>query len=67
MKDLKELISEVIKDANDGTHVSNRVTSFTNYDSKYIFPKNVVKVSVELTTGKTFTIDVTDYFYGEEK
>ena len=48
-------------------HLSNRVTSFTNYDSKYVFPKNVVKVNVELKNGQTFTIDVTDYFYGEEK
>lgn len=65
--ELKELISNIIRDAEHSQYVSERVTSYTNYDSRYVFPKSTVIVKVELKSGKTLSIDVTDYFEKEIK
>lgn len=65
--ELKQLISNIIRDAEHSQYVSERVISYTNYDSRYVFPKSTVIVKVELKSGKTLSIDVTDYFEKEIK
>lgn len=58
---VEELLVRIINDLKEGK-VDDRVVSYANYDSNYVFPKPKVIVQVEMTNGKTAKIDITDYF-----
>lgn len=63
MNELKELITKIIK----SKEMDDRIISFTDLKNKYVNLKPAVKVTVELTDGKSYVIDVTDYFEGVVK
>lgn len=67
MEDLQKLITGIVRDLEDDNQMNERLTQFVDYKNKYVVLKPSVKVSVELTNGRTFTIDVTDYFEGVVK
>ena len=60
---LEKIVSEIIQNV-DVEKLDKRIDTYTDFKSKYVVLKPVVKVSVELTSGKKFTIYVTDYFEG---
>lgn len=60
---LEKVVSEIIQNV-DVEKLDKRIDTYTDFKSKYVVLKPAVKVSVELTSGKKFTIDVTDYFEG---
>lgn len=60
---LEEVVSEIIQNV-DVEKLDKRIDTYADYKSKYVVLQPKVKVSVELTNGKKFTIDVTDYFKG---
>lgn len=63
MEDLQKLLTNIIKGL-DKEHLDNRINTFVDYKTKYVVLKPCVKVKVELTEGKIFEIDITDYFEG---
>ncbi len=63
---LESLLSRLIQNVKEGK-LDERITSYENYDSNYVFPKPRVIVKIELTSGKTAKIDITDYFEEETK
>ena len=65
-EDLESLLSRLIQNVKEGK-LDERIISYANYDSNYVFPKPKVIVQVELTNGKTAKIDITDYFKEETK
>ena len=63
---LQELITRIIENL-DTNQLDERITSYTDFKSRYVVLRPSVKVDVDLTDGKTFKIDVTDYFEGVAK
>ena len=66
MEDLQKLISRIVQNIEDN-EMDERIVGFTDAKNKYVNLRPVVKVNVELTNGRTLTIDVTDYFEGVVK
>lgn len=62
-EELRELIARLIQDV-DVEKLDKRIDTYVDYKSKYVVLKPSVKVEVELTNGKKFTLDITDYFEG---
>ena len=58
---LEELVKRIIQNI-DTEKFDERVETYVNYNSKYTVLKPSVKVEVELTCGKIFKFDVSDYF-----
>ena len=65
-EELRELIANIIQNI-DFEKLDSRIDSYVDFKSKYVVLKPSVKVDVELTNGKKFSIDVTDYFEGVAK
>ena len=65
-EELQGLIAKIIENL-DASKLDERITSYTDFKSKYVVLRPSVKVDVELTDGKKFTIDITDYFEGVAK
>lgn len=65
-EELRGLIANIIQNI-DAEKLDSRIDSYADYKSKYVVLKPSVKVDVELTNGKKFTIDITDYFEGVAK
>ena len=63
---LEELVTRVVQNL-DVEKLDKRVETYVDFKSKYVVLKPSVKVNVELTDGRKFTIDVTDYFGGVVK
>ena len=63
---LEELVTRVVQNL-DVEKLDKRVETYVDFKSKYVVLKPSVKVNVELTDGRKFTIDVTDYFKGVVK
>ena len=63
MEDLQALITRIVQNI-DKNHLDERIFNFTDYKNKFVVLKPSVKVEVELTEGKVFRIDVSDYFEG---
>ncbi len=66
MEDLQKLISRIVENLEDN-ELDERVLYFHDTKSKYTNLRPVVKVNIELTNGRTVSIDVTDYFEGVVK
>ena len=66
MEELQKLISKIVQNLDDN-EMDERIVGFTDAKNKYVNLRPVVKVNVELTNGRTLTIDVTDYFEGVVK
>ena len=62
-----EIIRSAIADAIAGTIKSERVVSYIDYKAKYTVLKPTVRVTIELTSGKILTLDVSDEFEKELK
>ena len=65
-EELQKLIARIIENL-DASKLDERITSYTDYKSRYVVLRPSVKVDVDLTDGRTFKIDVTDYFEGVAK
>ena len=65
-EELRELIAKIINNL-DVEKLDKRIDSFVDFKSPYVVLKPSVKVEVELTNGKKFVIDITDYFEGVVK
>lgn len=65
-EELQELIKRVIQNL-DVEKLDKRITSFTDYKSRYVVLKPKVKVTIEMTEGKVIEMDVSDYFEGDVK
>ena len=63
MLTLEELIKKIIKE----NKMDERIVAFNDYKTKYAILHPSVTVNVELTEGKVYKIDVTDYFKGVVK
>ncbi len=66
MEELQKLISKIVQNLDDN-EMDERIVSFTDFKNKYVNLRPSVKVNIELTNGRTVTIDVTDYFEGVVK
>jgi len=53
-----------IKSGVESGEIDKRVISYTDYKSKYVVLKPMMKVRIELTDGKIFEIDISDYLEG---
>lgn len=67
MEELQKLIARLVQNIEDENQLDERIVSFRDYKSKYVNLKPLVNVNIELTNGRTLTIDVTDYFEGVVK
>lgn len=63
---LEDLLTKIIQNL-DVDKLDTRIESYADYKNPYMILKPSVKVVVELTCGKTVTIDVSDYFKGVVK
>lgn len=64
-KKIETLVNGIIDSMRSGK-MDPRIVSFTDYKSKYVVLAPKVSVNVELTDGKVFKVDVTDYFFKEK-
>lgn len=62
-EELEVLIKHIVEDL-ENNQINDRVDSYNDFKSKYVVLKPLVKVRIELTSGKVAEIDVTDYFEG---
>lgn len=62
-EELQQLLERIISNITV-EHLDSRITNYTDYKNKYAIIKPRVIVKTELTNGKVFEIDVTDYFEG---
>ena len=67
MEELQKLIENTIRDLEDSNQLNERVRHFDDFKNKYVNLRPRVTVNVELTNGRSFTIDITDYFEGVAK
>lgn len=64
MEDIKKLIKANVDSLEHNKH-SDRVISYEDAKSRYAFLKNRAIVKVELTSGKSAEIDISDIIFEE--